>query len=175
MTLDNEHPPYVEAAIQCYELIHRLKVDDVDDVEGIERAIDLAIERRDEEANEYLLRDVLRNGRFSARRSRARRKRLADRYAAEQPRAITAKRRIPGDSVASDCPHAAVEAGQLEEELARLASDCGAAGPNILRALTAGQPISEAAASAGVSRSTAQRTVSKLRRRALELGYPAAA
>lgn len=175
MTLNNEHPPYVEAAMHCYELIHRLKVDDVDDVEGIERAIDLAIERRHEEANEYLLRDVLRNGRFSARRSRARRKRLTDRYAAEQPRAITAKRRIPGDSVAGDCPHAEVEARQLEEELARLASDCGASGPNILEALAAGQPTSEAAASAGVSRSTAQRTVTKLRSRARELGYAAAA
>ncbi len=175
MTLNNEHPPYVEAAIQCYELIRRLKVDDIDDVEGIERAIDLAIERRHEEESEFLFRDVLRNGRFSARRSRARRKRLARLYAAEQPRAITAKRRIPGDSVASDCPHASVEARQLEEELARLASDCGAAGPDIFEALTAGQPTSEAAALAGVSRSTAQRTVAKLRRRARELGYTAAA
>jgi hypothetical protein len=175
MTLNNEHPPYVEAAIQCYELIHRLKVDDVDDVEGIERAIDLAIERRHEEASEYLFRDVLRNGRFSARRSRARRKRLAHRYAAEQPRAITAKRRIPGDFVADGCLHASVEACQLGEELARLASNCGASGPNILEALIAGQPTSEAAASAGVSRSTAQRTVTKLRSRARELGYAAAA
>jgi hypothetical protein len=175
MTLDNEHPPYVEAAIQCYELIRRLKVDDVDDVEGIERAIDFAVERRDEEAGEFLFRDVLRNGRFSARRSQARRKRVAHRYVAEQPRAMTAKRRVPGDSVASDCPHASVEARQLEEELARLASECGAAGPDILKALTAGQPTSEAAASVGVSRSTAQRTVAKLRSRARELGYAAAA
>lgn len=175
MTLDNEHPPYVEAAIQCYELIRRLKVDDVDDVEGIERAIDLAVERRNEEAGEFLFRDVLRNGRFSARRSQARRKRVAHRYVAEQPRAMTAKRRIPGDTVASDCPHASVEARQLREELARLASECGAAGPDIFGALTAGQPTSEAAASAGVSRSTAQRTVAKLRRRARELGYAAAA
>lgn len=175
MTPSRKHPSYVEAAIRCYELIRGLKVDDVDNVEGIERAIDLAIERRHEQASEYLFRDVLRNGRFSARRSRARRRRLAHRYAAEQPRAATAKRRIPGDSVASDSPQASLEARQLEEELARLASDCGASGPDILEALTMGQTVSDAAALAGVSRSTAQRTVIQLRSRARELGYGVAA
>jgi hypothetical protein len=174
MPLDTQHPPYVEAAIECYALINRLKVDDIDDVEGIERAIDLAIERRHEKTSDYLFRDVLRNGRYSARRSRIRRKRLADRYAAARPRVVTAKRRTPGDFVASDSPHASMEARQLGTALVQRAANCGASGPAILEALMIGEPTSEAAASAGVSRSTAQRTVSKFRSHLREFGYPAA-
>src|SRR5215203_1849455 len=97
LTTDSTSKPYVEAALACYQTIAKLEVDNVDDVEGIERAIDLAIERRhDPGPKEHLLSDVLRNGRFSARRSQARRRRLERRYAAEQPRVVTGKRRIPG-------------------------------------------------------------------------------
>ena len=174
MTPENDQLSYLDAAVECYELIRRLKVDDIDDVEGIERAIDLAIARRNEELDPYLFRDLLRNGRFSARRSQARRRRLAYRYAAEQPVATTAKRRFLGDSVSMDSPQSSVEARELKRELDRVASDHGAAGPAVLGALVAGRPTIEAAAHAGISRSTAQRVAARLRSRVSELGYRAA-
>lgn len=175
LSIDDSNQPYVEAALRCYELIENLKVDDVDDVEGIERAIDLAIERRhDPGPAEHLLGDALRNGRFSARRSQARRRRLGQRYGAEQPRMITGKRWIAGDLLASDSPAASAEARELQGELRREASICGSHGSSILEALLVGEDVSEAATAASVSRSTAHRTVKRLRQRARELGYAAA-
>jgi hypothetical protein len=177
VTPEPEHHPYVDAALHCYGLIAALKVDDVDDVEAIERAIDLAISRgRDGEGGEYLIRDVLRNGRFSARRSWARRRRTEARNSQDVPRRITGRRRIPGDAVSLDAaPFEESAAAELEAELLKVARDCGPAGPAILANLSAGNPILEVAGSAGVSRSTADRTIARIRARARELGYPAAA
>jgi len=151
-------------------------VDDIDDVEAIERAIDLAIGRRhDPDPSEYLLADVLRNGRFSARRSQKRRRRLGQRYASAQPRMVTGRRRFPGDFVACDSPAASAEATELEAALTQEARASGAHGPTILAALRAGEPVSEAADEAGVSRATANRTVGRLRDRILNCGYRTAA
>jgi hypothetical protein len=175
-TFDNPSQPYLEAALACYEMIQNLDVEDVDDVEGIERAIDLAIQRRhDPGPKEHLLRDVLRNGRFSARRSQARRRRLERRYASEQPQTTTGKRWVPGEFVTSNSPAASAAARELHEELSREARACGLHGPTILSAILAGETVCGAATAAGVSRSTANRTVKRLRQRARENGYAATA
>jgi hypothetical protein len=172
----DEHQPYVEAALACYRLIEGLKVENVDDVEGIERAIDLALERRDDPGpSEHLFGDVLRNGRFSARRSQKRRRRIERHYAFEQPRMATGKRRIPGDRVAADSPAADVTAGELREKLRHEARVSGGHGPVLLQALTEGETVSEAAQKAGVSRSTAHRTVKRLRETADRYAQAAAA
>jgi hypothetical protein len=167
LSIDDHNQPYLEAARCCYELIENLKVDNVDDVEGIERAIDLALERRhDPGPSGHLLGDVLRNGRFSARRSQKRRRRVERHYASEQPRIATGKRRIPGDRIAPDSPRAGAEAHELRRELDREARAAGRHGPVLLRALIEGETVSKAAAKAGVSRSTAHRTVKRLRQTA---------
>jgi hypothetical protein len=175
-TTDNTSQPYLEAALACYQMIENLEVEDVDDVEGIERAIDLAIQRRhDPGPKEHLLRDVLRNGRFSARRSQARRRRLERRYASEQPQMATGKRWISGEFVTNDSPAASAAARELREGLSREARACGLHGPTVLNAILAGETVSGAATAAGVSRSTAHRTVKRLRQRASGCGYAAAA
>lgn len=171
-TIEAPNPAYAEVALRCYRIIDNLEVDKVDDVEAIERAIDLAIERRDDGVpSEYLLGDVLRNGRFSARRSQARRRRLGQRYALDQARMVTGKRRLPGDPIAVDSPSAEAEAAELLAELEAVARACGPHGQVILRALVNGESISHAAAGAEVSRSTAHRAVRRLREKASDLGF----
>jgi hypothetical protein len=155
--------PIIEA---LYGRIHELEANGAPlaEVEAVEKALDMAIERgaptkRKEEA----LGDVLRNGRFSARRSRAREARLVQRFLRMEPRFVTGRRRYQGDFVAPDSTVASVEARQLVEILRTEAAACGRHGPEVLSSLIAGESVAEAAASARVSRATANRTIKRIR------------
>ena len=168
----------VEVALRCYGMIARLEESgaSTEKVEAVEKALDMAIERRnsDKSADDLFV-DVLANGRFSARRSRARQLRTAARCQTTQRRCRTGKRGQPGEIADVRSPQSAVEAKELLEELADEARRGGRQDLRILSGLIAGDTIKRTSVGADVSPATVNRTVKRLRSRAVDSGYAAAA
>src|SRR4051812_17912844 len=97
----------VDVVDECQKIVFDLDVDgaNVDDIDAVEKAIDMALERRfSGKPKEHLKGDVLANGRFSVQRSRARAARLAEKYGGQLPRVRTGKRRVAGDFISGDSP-----------------------------------------------------------------------
>jgi hypothetical protein len=137
------------------------------EVEGLEKALDMAIARGPAgKPREEMLGDVVRNGRFSARRSRAREARLVQRYLQMEPRYETGRRRSSGDFVSQDSPSANAEAAYLLMAMRAEAVACGSHGQRVLASLIRGEGVAETASSAGVSRATVNRTVRRIRQAA---------
>ena len=126
-------------------------------------------ERRPTKPKELLLNDVLRNARHSIRRSRAR-----------QAAAIEETGRLATRGIATGATRGFVEhetpeqiclANELERWLREEARDCGRHGERVLDGLLAGETNSEIAVAAGVSITTVNRTMRRLRDTIVELGY----
>ncbi len=159
-------PAFVEVVAECQQMIHDLEVRgaSTDQVRAVEKAVDMAIERRhSDKPKDSLLSDVLRNGRFSARRSRERERDLAERYAEHQLRISTGKARIPGEFIAAESPHSAARGQELIACLVDEAGRCGTHGERVLAGLLAGETVSTTAQAAGVSTATVNRVIRRLR------------
>jgi hypothetical protein len=169
---------FVDVVADVQEIVQNLELKgaSADDVEAVEKAIDLAINRRfSAKPKEFLKRDVLRDGARTTRRTKKRQRQVGERYGAHQPRQVTGKRRVPGEFTAMETPASLARAAELEDHLHDEACECGAHGPRVLAGLIDGETTKVAAEAAGVSMATANRTIKRLRQRAETLGYAEAA
>jgi hypothetical protein len=163
----------VDVARDCYDRLDRLQPGS-EDAETVEHAISLALsERRPAKAKDLLLNDVLRNARHSVRRSRAR-----------YLQAVGETGHLAAEGVATGATRGFVEfetpediciANDLEQTLHDEACRCGRHGVRVLEGLLDGETSEAIAAAAGVSISTVQRTLRRLRGTVVDLGYEAAA
>jgi hypothetical protein len=159
----------VDVATECYARISRLP-EGSEEADAVEHAVSLVLsERRPEKDKLLLLDDVLRNGRHSVRRSRARRA-----SAVEETGQLAARGIATGATrgfVEYETPEQICFANELERSLRKEASRCGDHGARVLDGLLRGETSSVIALGAGVSAATVNRTVRRLRDALIELGY----
>lgn len=159
--MSEERNPAFEAAEACSDLAKRSRAGSETE-EAAELATVLAIsERREERDPQRLLGDVLRNARFTTRRSRARRLRSV-----EECGRLAASGVATGLSlgfVDHDTPADRAVAREMIDCLHNEACKCGKHGTRVLAGLLGGETTREIASSTGVSPATVDRTIRRLK------------
>jgi hypothetical protein len=113
--------------------------------------------------------DVLRNGRHSVRRSRARQATAVEETGRLAERGITTG--ATRGFVECETPEQISLANELEGSLREEGRRCGRHGERVLDGLLGGETSSEIAVAAGISITTVSRTMRRLRDTVVELGY----
>lgn len=167
---------YVDVAKECYRRVTELKecFGDGEEAAIAEHAIEMALfGDRPLKDKDRLLDDVMRNARFSVRRSTARGLR-----ATEEVGHLARRNMVTGGSPGffdDERPEDIVMAHELEECLRDEACRCGKHGERVLAGLIIGESAHETAAAAGVSKATVDRAVRRLRAATVAAGYREAA
>jgi hypothetical protein len=163
----------VDVLVDLYARVRKLR-DGSEEADAAERAISMTLsEKRRAKDKELLLNDVLRNGRHSVRRSRAR---FAN--AVEESGQLASRGIATGATrgfVDYETPEHHFLANELTRHLEQQACRCGRHGPRVLEGLLDGETSREMMTATGVSASTINRTVRRLRDAAIGYGYASAA
>jgi hypothetical protein len=166
---------FVDVAAECYDRVQKLTgLGDGLEAEAAERAIEMALfGNRPAKEPCLLLGDVLKNARFSVRRSRAR-----NAVATDELRRLGQQKVATGGCrgfITDETPEDLVIARELGRCLHGEACRCGTYGVRVLEGVIGGESAQETAAAAGVSRATVDRTLRRLRKAAIAAGYREAA